>query len=480
MAGGGDTGIDPGRFAAVVLAAGKGTRMRSERPKVLHPVCGRAMVHHVVACAIEAGAEHVYPVVGHGARPVVDALGAAFPEAPLTPVEQAEQLGTGHAVLICRDHLKDSSSPIVILSGDVPLITPALVRGLMGAHRAGGGGLTVLTVTLDDPTGYGRVLRDEKGDPARIVEEKDATPEERAVREINAGIYAADAGLLFDALPRVSTANAQGEYYLTDVVGLALADGAPVRLFPWGDPEEVLGVNSRAELARAGATLRRRIAAALMDGGVTLLDPERTYVDAGVRVGPDTILHPGVTLEGTTRIGANCLIGPNARLVDAQVGDAVTVKDGCLITEARLEGDNTVGPMAHLRPGAELKRGARVGNFVEVKQAVIGEGSKVNHLSYVGDATVGAGVNIGAGTITCNYDGQAKHRTVIGDGAFIGSDTQLVAPVTVGPGAVVAAGTTVTGDVPGGALSISRCEQRNVAGWVARWKARKTAGQKGE
>jgi bifunctional UDP-N-acetylglucosamine pyrophosphorylase/glucosamine-1-phosphate N-acetyltransferase len=461
--------------AAVILAAGKGTRMRSKGPKVLHPVCGRPMIRHVTACALEAGADPVLAVVGHGAGQVVEALEAAFPDAPVTPVVQARQLGTGHAVLACAPHLKDHAGPVVILSGDVPLVSPALVRGLLVAHRKGGGGLTVLTVELDDPTGYGRVLRDSAGRPLRIVEQKDATPRERAVREINTGIYVADAPLLWSTLPRLSRENVQGEYYLTDVVALALKDGAPVHLFCWDDPEEVLGVNSRADLARVSAVLRRRIADDLMDGGVTLVDPERTYIDAGVEIGPDTVVHPGVCLEGATTIGGACTLHPNSRIVDSHVGDGVTVKDGCLITEARVEGDNTVGPNAHLRPGARLMRGAKVGNFVEVKAAVIGEGSKVNHLSYVGDATVGKNVNIGAGTITCNYDGFAKHRTVIGDGAFIGSDTQLVAPVTVGEGAVVGAGSTITGDVPAGALAVSRVPQENREGWVERWKAGKAA-----
>jgi bifunctional UDP-N-acetylglucosamine pyrophosphorylase/glucosamine-1-phosphate N-acetyltransferase len=464
-----------GGFVAVLLAAGKGTRMRSDLPKVLHPVCGRPMVHHVAACALEAGADHVYPVVGLGAERVVELLKATFPGAPVTAVVQEEQLGTGHAVLTCAPQLQGYEGAVVILSGDVPLVTPALVRGLVASHRAAGGGLTALTVELADPTGYGRVLRDGAGRPVRIVEEKDATDAERAVREINAGLYVADAPLLLEVLPRLSKDNAQGEYYLTDAVAACLKEGRPVHLYPWPDPEQVLGVNSRADLARVGQVLRRRIAARLMAEGVTLIDPERTYVDTGVRVGPDTVIHPGVTLEGRTVVGSGCTLLPGVRIVDSLLGDGVTVKDNSLLTGARLDGANSVGPMAHLRPGAHLMAGAKVGNFVEVKQSVLGEGAKVNHLSYVGDATVGAGANIGAGTITCNYDGTRKHRTVIGDGAFIGSDTQLVAPVTVGAGAVVAAGSTITGDVPDGALAISRVEQRNLTDWVARWKARKQA-----
>ncbi len=429
------------------------------------------MVHHVVACAVAAGADATHVVIGHGSEAVTRYLEATDFGAPVGTVIQQRQLGTGHAVQVCSDALTGHAGPVLILSGDVPLITPEAVAGLRETHR---GGLTLATVTLDDPAGYGRVVRD--GDAvARIVEQKDAQPSELAIREVNAGIYMVDGPLLFKCLERVSDDNAQGEYYLTDIVREALSEGAAVNVYHADGPEMVMGVNSRVQLAAVTASMRARIARRLMDGGVTLIDPATTYVDSGVSVGADTVLHPGVTLAGTTRIGSGCTIHSGSRIVDSSIGDGCTVKDGSLITEAVLDGANMAGPNAHLRPGAHLKIGAKVGNYVEIKKAVIGEGSKVNHLSYVGDARVGRGVNIGAGTITCNYDGANKYQTVIGDDVFIGSDTQLVAPVTIGDGALVAAGSTVTGDVPAGALGISRSEQHNVAGWVARWKRNRDA-----
>ncbi|MFQ5509403.1 MAG: bifunctional UDP-N-acetylglucosamine diphosphorylase/glucosamine-1-phosphate N-acetyltransferase GlmU [Leptospirillia bacterium] len=461
------------RFRTVVLAAGKGTRMKSAHPKVLHPVCGQPMVRHVVACAQDAGGGQVIVVVGHGAEAVSDHVLGMGGDARV--VEQAEQLGTGHAVLACHEALEGYDGPVLILSGDVPLVTQTLVEGLTAAHTDAGGGLTLLTVELETPDGYGRVIRDGEGRVTRIVEQKDANADELAVREVNTGIYVVDAPVLFAALSRVSCDNAQGEYYLTDIVSEALSEGVQVNVYRTDNPSEVLGVNSRSDLARVSAVMRRRIAEDLMAAGVTLISPEQTYVDAGVSVGADTVLYPGVTLEGNTVIGRDCTVRSGCRIADSRLGDGIEVKDNSLITGAVLEGGNQVGPNAHLRPGAHLMRDARVGNFVEIKKAVIGTGSKVNHLSYVGDAEVGEGVNIGAGTITCNYDGVNKHKTVIGDGVFIGSDTQLVAPVRVGAGATIAAGTTVTSDVPEGALAISRVEQQNKADWASR-KADKQAG----
>jgi len=453
-------------FAALILAAGKGTRMKSDRPKVLHEVCGVSMIRHAIDCALAAGAERVVPVIGHGAEQV-RAVAEAAP-GTVTCVVQEQQLGTGHAVRVCEAELGGYPHPVLILNGDVPLITPDLLTDVLAHHRKSGGGITVVTVQLDDPTGYGRMVRGKGGDLERVVEQKDASPEERAVREVNTGIYVADPQVLFPLLARVSDNNAQGEYYLTDIVGLSLADGRVVHVYRATDPDLVLGVNSRRDLAQVSAVLRRRIHNRLMDEGVTLLDPSRTDIDAGVRIGPDTVIHPGVTLQGATVIGVNCEILPGTRIVDATLGDGITVKDNCLIDGATLAGHNTVGPMAHLRPGTALAQGAKIGNFVEIKKADIGVGSKVNHLSYVGDATVGKGVNIGAGTITCNYDGVNKFQTVIGDHVFVGSDTQLVAPVTVGEGATIGAGTTVTRDVPADALAVSRTEQKNVAGWAKR------------
>ncbi|MDH4228283.1 MAG: bifunctional UDP-N-acetylglucosamine diphosphorylase/glucosamine-1-phosphate N-acetyltransferase GlmU [Nitrospirota bacterium] len=458
-------------FATIILAAGKGTRMRSRHPKVLHPLCGMPMLNHVVTCAAGAGSSSILVVIGHGAGVVQEVVAASGLGAEC--VVQEEQLGTGHAVLTCKANLADYAHPVLILNGDVPLVTPDLVLGVLAAHRKGGGGVTVVSVNLADPTGYGRIMRAADGTVERIVEQKDANAEERAVREVNTGIYVADADILFPTLEQVSANNVQGEYYLTDIVGLALAGGNPVHVHRADDPDLVLGVNSRRELARVGGVLRRRIHERLMDAGVTLVDPARTDVDASVVVGEDTVLYPGVTLQGTTVLGRDCVVLPGSRVVNSRIGDGVTIKDHCLIEDAVLEGGNSVGPMAHLRPGTVLRHGARIGNFVEIKKADIGEGSKINHLSYVGDASVGRDVNIGAGTITCNYDGVNKHHTDIGDGVFVGSDTQLVAPVKVGAHAVIGAGTTVTRDVPAGALAVSRPEQKNVDGWVGRRKTSK-------
>ncbi len=464
-------------FCAVILAAGQGTRMRSAMPKVLHTVCGLPMVHHVVACATQAGATRVLTVVGHEGKAVSDYLKNMDSPVDITPIEQKDQLGTGHAVLTCEKALAKFDGVVVILNGDVPLVTPALLDGLLSAHGVGGGGVTLTAVELDDPTGYGRVIRDDDG-ALSIVEESDATPVEKAVHEVNAGLYAVDAKLLFSLLSNVTADNAQGEFYLTDIVAGAVTEGAGVRVFRAPDAQTIFGINSRAELARVNAIMRPQINARHMTKGVTFVDPDNTYIDMGVTIGADTVIYPGVTLQGKTSIGAGCTLLPGCRIVDSQLGEGVTVKDHSLITGSKLDGGNSVGPHAHLRPETHLAQGAKVGNYVEIKKADIGENSKVNHLSYVGDAKVGTNVNIGAGTITCNYDGENKHQTVIGDGVFIGSDTQLVAPVKVGKGAVIAAGSTITSDVPAGALGISRVEQKTIKGWVASRKTDPKATKK--
>lgn len=454
-------------FKVIVLAAGKGTRMRSSLPKVLHPVCGRSMVQHVVTAAVEAGAESVHVVVGHGAGQVTDHLAATPQPVPVSTIEQTEQLGTGHAVMVCQEALAGFDGPVLILSGDVPLVPTRLIAQMVQQHEQTSG-LTLVSVVLDDPTGYGRVVRDDAGQVARIVEQKDANEAELAVCEVNAGIYLVDAKLLFEVVSGLSNDNAQGEYYLTDGVAAALSRGASVQAVVCDTPALVAGVNSRAQLAQVTGQFQRQITERLMAEGVTLIDPARVTVDVTVTVGNDSVIYPGVTLTGATRIGSRCTLHPNVRISDSTLGDGIEVKDGSLITEATLDGDNTVGPNAHLRPLAHLASSAKIGNYVEIKKATIGVGSKVNHLSYVGDATVGDGVNIGAGTITCNYDGVNKHHTVLEDGVFVGSDTQLVAPVRVGAGAVIGAGSTITGDVPAGSLSISRTPQKNIDGWVAR------------
>ena len=446
----------------LILAAGKGTRMKSALPKVLHRVAGAPMIDYVLAASASLGAATTTVVVGHQA----DALRAALAaHAGLGFVQQEPQLGTAHAVRQAAPLLAGLRGTLVVLSGDVPLLTPDTLGALVARHEGARAAATLLTAVLDDPSGYGRILRD--GDEvAAVVEHRDASPAERAVREINAGIYAFDLEPLFPALDRVATDNSQQEYYLPDLVGIYRRAGRRVVALPVDRPEEILGINTRAELAEASARVWRARREALMASGVTLEDPATTYLDAGVTVGPDSVIHPGVHLLGRTRIGARAVIYGGVRIVDSELADDVTVLDHCVIVESRVADGAIVGPFARLRPGSDLAAGSRVGNFVELKKTRLGAGSKANHLAYLGDATIGERVNIGAGTITCNYDGERKHPTVIEDGVFIGSDTQLIAPVRIGRGAYVAAGSSITKDVPAGALGIARGRQENKEGWA--------------
>jgi bifunctional UDP-N-acetylglucosamine pyrophosphorylase/glucosamine-1-phosphate N-acetyltransferase len=452
-------------LAVIVLAAGRGTRMRSRTAKVLHPLLGRPLLAWACDPARALPAARRAVVVGHQAPEVALVLPPGF-----EPVLQERLWGTGHAVRQAR-RLFAGPGDTVVLSGDTPLLAAATVRRLLAAHRRARAAVTLLTAEVADPAGYGRIVRGAGGRVARIVEHDDASPEVRGIREVNAGVYCFENRFLDAALRRLRAANRQEEYYLTDVVADAVRRGATVAAVRCDDPDEILGVNDRAQLARAGDLLRRRVLARLMRAGVTVVDPASTWVEAEVRVGADTVLLPGTVLEGATAVAAGCRIGPWARLRDARLGAGAVVKDACVVEGAVVGPRCQVGPFAHLRPGTRLAAGARVGNFVEIKKSRVGAGSKANHLSYIGDAVVGRGVNIGAGTITCNYDGYAKHETRIGDGVFIGSDTQLVAPVAVGAGALVAAGTTVTRDVPPGALALSREPQENRPGWAARRRA---------
>jgi bifunctional UDP-N-acetylglucosamine pyrophosphorylase/glucosamine-1-phosphate N-acetyltransferase len=433
---------------AVVLAAGKGRRMASALPKVVHRICGRPMVAYVLDTLEGTGIGTPIVVVGHEGDQVRATLGSRARYAV-----QPEQLGTGHAVLQALPLLEGFAGTVLILYGDVPFLTGETIRTLLAHHRAQHAAATVLTDLREDPSGYGRVVRDAAGNVRRIVEDTDATPDERQVREINAGTYAIEAGALREALRALRPANAQGEYYLTDVIGLLLDRGHTVAAVVAGDTRETMGINSRRELAQAEGLMRQTILGRLMDDGVTVIDPATTFVHAGVRVGRDTVLHPGTHLEGATTIGEACAIGPGARLVDAQIGDRVTIIYST-VTRSSMGDDSRIGPYSHLRPGVRLGRFVEVGNYAEMKNATVGDHTKVHHMSYLGDATVGAGVNIGAGTITCNYDGHAKHATVIEDGAFIGSDTMLIAPVRVGREAVTGAGSVVKRDVPERALAV--------------------------
>ncbi|HMB78495.1 MAG TPA: bifunctional UDP-N-acetylglucosamine diphosphorylase/glucosamine-1-phosphate N-acetyltransferase GlmU [Vicinamibacterales bacterium] len=451
----------------VILAAGKGTRMKSTRPKVLHRVAGQPLIEYVLASAAALHPRSTTIVVGHQAEMLKSALAG---HQSLKFVVQEPQLGTAHALMTTEAAMAGQTGLLVLLSGDVPLLTAQTLKTLVDRHQTAGAAATVVTAVVADPHGYGRIVR--TGEQiARIVEEKDATPAEQAIREINSGIYAFALDGLFDAVRSIASGNAQHEYYLPDLIAIYRTRGSIVETVTSSNPDEIRGINSRLELAAVSRIVRDQKNDALMGSGVTIEDPATTYVDAGVTVGADTILHPGVSLEGRTTIGAGCEIHSGARIVDSQIGDRVTILNHCVITDSTIADDASVGPFAHLRNHADIRAKAKVGNFVELKKTVLGAGSKANHLTYLGDATIGEGVNIGAGTITCNYDGVNKNQTVIEDGAFIGSDSQLVAPVTIGKGAYVGSGSTIRENVPPGALAVSAGKQRNIGNWVEK-KAR--------
>ncbi|MFZ5557026.1 MAG: bifunctional UDP-N-acetylglucosamine diphosphorylase/glucosamine-1-phosphate N-acetyltransferase GlmU [Pseudomonadota bacterium] len=442
----------------VILAAGKGTRMCSERAKVLHPLAGRPLAQHVIDTARRLKPDGIVLVYGHGGDEVPSALGATG----LIFVKQEPQLGTGHAVQQALPKLPRGGVTLV-LYGDVPLVSPATLRRLAG--RGAEGRLTLLTAELPDPAGYGRIVRDASGGVARIVEHKDADARTRAIREISTGILCAPTGRLRGWLARIKNDNAQREYYLTDIVALAVADRFPVRAVRVDDPTEVLGVNSKAQLADLERRLQRGIAERLLADGVTLADPERLDVRGQLTCGRDVVIDVGCVFEGEVQLADGVHVGPYCVVRDCRVGAGTAIAAYSLLDSADVGRDCRIGPYARLRPGARLAADVHVGNFVEVKNSRIGRGSKANHLSYVGDTDVGRDVNIGAGTITCNYDGVNKHRTVIADGAFIGSDTQLVAPVKVGRNATLGAGTTLTRDAPAGKLTLSRATQVTVDSW---------------
>ena len=468
-------------LAVVVMAAGLGKRMRSKQAKVLHPVAGQAMVLYSVGLGLRVAGDRVAVVVGHQAdlvRQVIDrAMSGKSGGSPVAIVEQREQLGTGHAVLQSRPVFavgkRGAPSCYLILSGDTPLLREATVRELLRVHETERATVTILTAVLADASGYGRVVRAHSAERgvSRIVEERDANAEEQTIHEINTGTYVVDGEFLFSALEKLDPSNAQGEYYLTDIIHRAVEQGRRVAAVVLDNPDEGLGVNTRRQLAAAEQVVRQQIRDRWLDAGVTMIDPASTWIDATVTIGRDTVLYPDVTLEGTTAIGEDCVLRSYTRLTDCTVGNGVEILDHCVCADSHIEDDAHLGPFAHLRPGVVVRKKAKVGNFVEMKKTDLGEGSKANHLSYLGDTKIGKGVNIGAGTITCNYDGVRKFQTVIGDGVFLGSDTQLIAPVTVGAGAIIAAGTTVTEDVPADALVIGRVPQVNRVGWAARRRA---------
>jgi bifunctional UDP-N-acetylglucosamine pyrophosphorylase/glucosamine-1-phosphate N-acetyltransferase len=453
-------------LAAVVLCAGKGTRMKSERAKVLHPILGRPLAWYPVTSAFELGAQQVVAVVGHQAEEVKQQLSAGFPGQPIQFAMQAQQRGTGDAVASARGALTGFSGAVLILYGDVPLLTVDTLKRLVAAYQPSKGPLAMISCRLEDPTGYGRVQRGPGRKVEGIVEHKDCTPEQRLITEVNAGIYIVDAKFLWGALEKLTPQNAQGELYLTDIVSQAAKVGEVAVIE--APAQETAGVNDRAALAERAEVIRARVNTRHLKAGVTLQHPASTFIDAGVEIGPETVIGPNVSIQGECEIGANVTIDQGAVLTHTTVGDGAHVKPYSVLEEAVVGPNCHVGPFARLRPGTVLEEDVHVGNFVETKKARLRKGTKAGHLAYLGDADIGPGCNIGAGTITCNYDGVNKHQTVLGAGVFVGSDTQLVAPVKVGDGAFIAAGSTITDEVPPGALALSRTPQTTKEGWAER------------
>ncbi len=455
--------------AALILAAGEGTRMKSSKPKVAHEILGEPMINLVIDAAKAAGCERIVVVTGHHAEQVEALIG------DVEAVRQDQQLGTGHAVMSAHDAFAGFSGSLVVLSGDTPLLRPDTIAGLIAMRESSGAALTLLTANLPDPGNYGRIVRDRNGGVAAIVEQKDLKPDQHRLTEVNTGTYCFDSSVLFAHLDRLSTENAQGEYYLTDMVEVFNSEGQLVSATTAEEPFETLGVNSRVQLAEASKVLQRRINQGHMLNGVTMTDPDLVWVGPHVSLERDVELLPMTFLLGATSVGEGSVIGPSTRVVDSTVGRSATI-DASVVLEATIGDGATVGPVSFIRPGTALRAGAKAGHAVEIKNSTIGEGSKVPHLSYLGDATLGDGVNVGAGTITCNYDGVDKHPTIIKDGAFIGSDTMLVAPVTVGQGAVTGAGSAISRDVPDDALAVERTEVRIVDHWAERKRKKRTRG----
>ncbi|MFE9561042.1 bifunctional UDP-N-acetylglucosamine diphosphorylase/glucosamine-1-phosphate N-acetyltransferase GlmU [Streptomyces sp. NPDC006487] len=453
--------------AVVVLAAGEGTRMKSATPKVLHEISGRSLVGHVVAASRELDPTHLVVVVGHAREQVTAHLAAI--DADVRTAVQYEQNGTGHAVRMALEELGTDrpAGTVVVVCGDTPLLTGETLAALTATHEADGNAVTVLTAEVPDSTGYGRIIRGADGAVTAIVEHKDATDAQRAIREINSGVFAFDGALLVDALGKVRTDNSQGEEYLTDVLGILREAGHRVGAAVGADHRQILGINNRVQLAEARALLNARLLERAMLAGVTIVDPASTLVDVTVTFGQDAIVHPGTQLLGTTHIAEQAEVGPNTRLKDTHVGAGARV-DNTVADTAVVGASASVGPFAYLRPGTNLGAKAKAGTYVEMKNATIGEGTKVPHLSYVGDATIGEYTNIGAASVFVNYDGEHKHHTTVGSHCKTGSDNMFVAPVTIGDGAYTAAGSVITKDVPPGALAVARGQQRNIEGWVAR------------
>ncbi|QGG48699.1 bifunctional UDP-N-acetylglucosamine diphosphorylase/glucosamine-1-phosphate N-acetyltransferase GlmU [Heliorestis convoluta] len=443
---------------AIVLAAGKGTRMKSLRPKVLHEVAGQPLIAHVLEAIGACGVEKPVVVIGHGGEEVQAYLGEKALYA-----WQREQCGTGHAVMMAQDFLANDVETVMVLCGDTPLFQAKTLEALFLAHEKQGALATVLTAQMADPTGYGRIIRDDTGALLAIVEEKDGSPAQRAIKEINAGTYCFNKDALRKVLGQLRPNNAQGEYYLTDVLALLRQEGT-VTAYQVDDASEVLGINNRQQLAEAERLMQQRLRAQWMDAGVTMIDPSSVWLHRQVTIEPDTVLYPQTFLEGTVTIGSGSVIGPGTRIKDSFIGAQVHIQNS-IVLESQIGDGSTIGPFAYIRPGTRLEQDVKVGDFVEIKKSHIGKGSKVPHLSYVGDAIIGSDVNVGAGTITCNYDGENKFQSIVEDGVFIGSNSNLVAPVTIGAGAVIGAGSTITKNVPSGALAVERSRQVTKEGY---------------
>ena len=458
----------------IILAAGQGKRMKSSLPKVMHPLCGKPLFFHVLTTARRLKPGKVAIIIGHGA----EAVKQAYSDDDVTWIVQEQQLGTGHAVLCAGNAFREFAGDVLILSGDVPLISGQTLNAIIHWHRQRSASLTLLTASLKEPRGYGRVLRHSDGEVAAIVEERDTTDAQQRIEEVNAGIYVTSAPLLFSALEKVKNHNEQGEYYLPDVVAIALKQGERIATMKVDDAREVMGINTREELAQMEKTLQERINRKWMDNGVTFKDPNTTYIDDDVVIGNDTVIGPNTHLLGNTVIGKRCQIDGSAYLTDAQIGDEVHVKFSVVMTSSRVAAGAIIGPFAHLRPGSSLGANVHIGNFVETKEAALGENTKANHLAYLGDVTIGRDTNIGAGTIVCNYDGFHKYRTKIGDRVQVGSDSTLVAPISLGDDVYVATATTLRHDIPAGSLAFNERQERVRAGWTEQKREKMKGTQK--
>ncbi|MCX7711976.1 MAG: bifunctional UDP-N-acetylglucosamine diphosphorylase/glucosamine-1-phosphate N-acetyltransferase GlmU [Clostridia bacterium] len=447
-------------LTAVILAAGEGKRMKSKKSKVVHSICGKALIEWVYKAVDDAGVKDTVIVVGHRADQVKECMGERAEY-----VTQEKQLGTGHAVMQAEEHLKGKDGIVVVLCGDTPLITSDTISKAIKTHKDNKNAATVITAVLEDPSGYGRIIRDSVGNVLKIVEHRDATDKEKGVNEINSGMYCFTISDLLNALKELNNNNSQGEYYLTDTLEILIKKGLKVGAVIAEDSDEILGINDRIQLAKAGELLKKRVLNNLMMSGVTILDPNSTYIDEGVKIGMDTVIYPNTVIEGKTVIGENCTIGTNCRIVSSHIGNEVEVLNS-VILESAIEDEVKIGPFAYIRPESKIGRKVKIGDFVEIKKSVIGEKTKIPHLTYVGDAEIGKNVNLGCGTIVVNYDGKKKHKTIVGDHAFVGCNSNLVSPVVVGEGAYIAAGSTITEEVPQDALAIARSRQVNKEDWV--------------